>query len=985
MDNEKNNLPKQNRDLTGRNVDRTSGVDRTGRSVDRTSGVDRTGRSVDRTSRNVDRTSGVDRTSRSVDRTSGTSRRASQPSKPVAREEVDYFPELKISSSDIDITSNSAAPDVNKQENVAELNASAEPEQRDIFSEPVDTKRADEYEDISSSSSKDIYSSSSNDKYQDIFSGRERTRDIYDSTPDGEMENLSSSTPRIDYDELEAEETISNRKRLLKKVGKIALSCFLVFVIVGCIVGVAFAVYVFGFVDDSIDFNLYDLTLNYTTKVYSKNPEYDADNPASKEWVEYEEIYYQNRTWVSINDVSQNVIYAIVAGEDERFYKHKGVDWKRTLGSFANMFLDFWDTKQGGSTITQQLVKNLTGDDEQSSIRKIREIMRARNIEKTYAKDTIMECYMNVVYFGNNCYGIETAAEYYFGKSASELTAAEAACITAITKSPDGYDPIKKPEANKTRREWIINNMYEINKIYNGERGITKKERDEALKQELVFVNKSSDAEKKEESAEEETKENTGYSYFTDAVINQVIEDLMESKDYTYEYAENMVFRGGLRIYATVDTKAQAAVDTVFTTDDNWSQVYGTKQKAQGAITVMDYSGHIVALAGGRGEKTDRRGLNRAVDSPRQPGSTMKPIGAYAPALEDNLITWSTKVENTTIKLGGVTFKNAGGYTSDPVTIQKAIQSSYNLVAVRVLNKYGAQKSFDFVTKKFGITTLIESEMIDGKEYSDIGISQLALGGSTYGLTTAEEAAAYATFGNGGLYYAPTTYTVVKDQSNKTLLEYDDEPIEALSADTAFIMNKMMQTVVTGGTGSAAAFDGWEIFGKTGTTNDDKDRWFAGGTPRYVASCWFGCDKPYSLSRLSSGTNPALRLWRASMQGIHQGKSKTSFPKCSTVMQAEYCVATGGIATDKCAEKATGYYKEKYAPVCSECGKKPTASQATSQPASQPTPPPTPQPTPSQATTSQVQSQATASQAASQEATSQATQSKDSAQSDKAA
>lgn len=886
-------------DRTSRsNIDRTAprGVDRTG-GVDRTAphGVDRTG-GVDRTApRSVDRTGGVDRTApRGVDRTGQSSSR-----QPV---ETDFFPELHIGADDTELTSHSGRNEAAEQ--------AFEPVENEYTSLKEASDRPDVTDMFGDYSSNDLYSDSHHTSFMD-------------SGSTGEIENLSSSAPHMDdydYDELDENEP-SKLRRTLKRVGKVALTAFLVMIIVGCIVVSSFAVYVFGFVDDTMDYDLYDLTLNYTTTIYVEDQSYTPQSESDPEtkWIEYQELYYENRTWVGINDMDQNVIDAFIAAEDERFYKHKGVDWKRTIGSFANLFLHFWETEQGGSTITQQLVKNLTSDDEKSAMRKIREIMRARNVESVYAKDTIIECYLNVIYLGNNCYGIEAAANYYFGKSASELTVAEAATIAAITKSPSGYDPITKPENNKTRREWIIKNMHNIQSIYNGERGITEEERDAALAEKITIVGSHSKVEETEEG--EEKKTTTGaYSWFTDALIEQVVEDLMAEQGISKEGAENKVYRGGLKIYATLDTDAQAVVDSVFVPDTYFAQVYGTEQKAQGAITVMDYEGHVVALAGGRGEKTGKRDLNRAYSVARQPGSSMKPIGVYAPALESNVITYSTMIENTTLKVGGVTFKNSGGFTSAKEPIHRAIQKSYNLVAGRVYLKYNnPEKLFEFVTNNFGITTLVESTVIDGKTYSDIGLSQLALGGSTYGLTTVEEAAAYATFGNGGLYYEPTLYTIIKDQSNKTVLEYDSEPIEAISAETSYIMNKMMQSVVSGGTGSAAAFGGWEIFGKTGTTNDNKDRWFAGGTPYYVASCWFGCDIPFNMARMSTSGNPALNLWKPVMKGLHENLAKKSFPTCSTVKHARYCAVSGGLATDKCTEGVEwGYYKKDYAPVCTE-------------------------------------------------------------------
>ncbi|MBP5617998.1 MAG: penicillin-binding protein, partial [Clostridia bacterium] len=729
-----------------------------------------------------------------------------------------------------------------------------------------------------------------------------------------DMENLSSSAAPA---EAYADENGKSKRgvRIAKQVGKIVLSAALIMIIIGCIVVSSFAVYVFGFVDDSFDYDLYELTLDYTTTIYvqDKNYQPQSESDPAVKWVAYQDLYYENRTWVNINDIDQDLIYAFIAAEDERFYKHNGVDWKRTVASFANLFLHFWDTEQGGSTITQQLIKNLTEDNEVSAMRKIREIMRARNVESTYAKDTIMECYLNVIYLGHGCYGVEAAAEYYFGKSAKDLTISEAAAIAATAKSPAGFNPTDNPKNNKYRREWIIKNMCAIRDIYDGERGITEKERDAALKEKITVLNHKNDS----EVEEGQTASKNAYSWFTDALFEQLVSDLMEQKGISKEGATNKIYRGGLKIYATMDSKIQSAAETVFATDEYWAAVLGTEQKAQAAITIMDYEGHVVAICGGRGVKTGKLELNRAVDAPRQPGSSMKPIGIYSPALEANVITWSTLVDNTSLTVGGVTFHNDSYQQTEHETIQAAIQRSYNLVAARVYLMYNnPQKLFDFVTQRFGITTLIQEEVIDGKTFSDVGLSQLALGGSTYGLTTVEEAAAYATFGNGGLYYKPTFYTQVTDQNNKAVLTYDFEPVQAISPETSYIMNRMLQIAATNGTGAGSGFGGWEVYGKTGTTNSNKDRWFAGGTPYYVGSCWFGCDIPYNMSRLSPSGNPAIRLWRPIMQAAHEGLAKKSYPTCKNVIRARYCTDSGELATTACEHVEWGYYKKDYAPVC---------------------------------------------------------------------
>ncbi len=892
-------------DRTRRNVDRTSGVSRTG-NVDRTGSVDRTVK--------ADRASDIDRTSY-IDRTCSESKSAAVDSGNAA--ERDFFPELKQPIEDIiGLEAQGESEQAPQQEDCIDLFSGNQTDSALVENELESEAPFAELTFNPDNELEDIYSASASIGADNLFSA--------DSAD--EIENLSSSTPRDAsiIDKLEGGKNAKRKKprtkaqRILATVGKVALSAFFIMIIVGCIITVAFMVYVFGFVDDSIDdLKLDQLTLNYTTKIYvedqSFEPERDKDGNIvgdSVKWIEYQDLCYENRTWVNLNSISQNVIDAYVAGEDERFYTHSGVDFKRTFLSFVNMFVDIYGSRQGGSTITQQLIKNLSGDDEQSPIRKIREIMRARNLEQEFHKDTIMECYLNVIYLGNNAYGIEAAAEYYFGKTANDLSIAEAACIASITKSPAGYDPIKNPDANKRRREWIINNMYEV-KGADGEPLITKQERDAALKEELNFV-----AGKKADSETESESDGEVYSYFTDAIIEQVVQDLMNKKGYSKDGAENVLYRSGLKIYATMDTKIQSVVDSVFCNEENFAQIYGIEDKAQAAITVMDYSGHVVASYGGRGVKTGRRELNRAAQSKRQTGSSMKPLGVYAPALDANLITWSTKIDNSALKVGGINFHNYDRSTSGPVITQNALARSLNLVPLRIVQSLGVQKSYDFLTQKVGLTTLVPEG-----ERNDMGISQLALGALTYGAYTDEMTAAFAIFGNGGVYHAPTYYSVVTSYDGKeTILEYDATGNQAISPETANIMNRMLNTVVTGagGTGGSANFDGWGnyMFAKTGTTSDNKDRTFAGGTPYYCAYVWFGCDIPKEMNRLSTGSNPALLLWKPVMKEIHKDLEKTNFPSSSGVTAATYCIESGKIAGEGCSKTATGYYKKDYMPKC---------------------------------------------------------------------
>lgn len=680
----------------------------------------------------------------------------------------------------------------------------------------------------------------------------------------------------------------------LAKVGRAILVVFLVGLITGSLVVGTFAVYVFGFVDDTLDDDLNELKMDFTTTLYVKDT-------TTGDYVEYQRLHgEQNRIWISIDQMPEDLVNAYIAIEDKRFLSHNGVDWKRTISAFANMFVHIYSSNQGGSTITQQLVKNLTGDSSQTPMRKIREIMRARYVEKNYSKETIMECYLNTIAMANGIYGVEVASNYYFNKSASQLDIAECATLAAMAKEPERYRPDTNPEDNKERRMDVLYEMHEQGLI-------TDEEYDQAVNEDVVIT-----------ASDENIKETTANSWFVDTVIDQVIDDLMDQYGYDETYASNRFYNGGFKIYCTLDTNIQSVLDTTYTDASNFAKATSSKDPSatvQSAMTVMDYEGHILGIVGGRGEKTGVRELNRAYNVARQPGSTMKPIAVYAPALEANLITYSTKEEDEPIQTtidGKLTSwpKNSGGSYGGSTTVANALERSLNTVPVRILQDLTVSASYDFLTNKLGITTLDET--------NDMNLSALALGGTYGGLTPTELTAAFATFGNNGKYYEPTTYTKITDQYDEVVLEQGKSTI-AMGEDTANIMNKLLQNVVYGsnGTGTAAKFGTLPIYGKTGTTSDNYDRWFVGGTPYYIAACWYGFDTPATLK--VSG-NPALNVWKKVMEQINEGKADADFPQSDSVVYARYCTTSGMLATTNCPSTAYGWFKTSYLPACTTHG-----------------------------------------------------------------
>lgn len=687
----------------------------------------------------------------------------------------------------------------------------------------------------------------------------------------------------------------SRKDRILRTV----LTLFLVGLITVSIVISAFLLYAFTMVDGTMEEDLNDLKLNFTTTIYLDD--------GSGNYTEYQRLHGEfNRIWVSYDPekakakdeayegIPQNLVNAFVAIEDKRFYAHTGVDWKRTFAAFANMFLHFYDTNQGGSTITQQLVKNLTGDTSQRPSRKIREIMRARYLETHYAKDTIIECYLNTIAMGHGTYGVEVAANYYFGKSVKDLNLTECACLAAITKSPTYYSPDDNPEANLKRRNSVLYEMYDQGYI-------SKEEYETAKSTEINLV-----------ASKEELNETEINSYFVDALINQVVSDLSEKYGYEPKRAKNMFYSSGYKIYATMDPNIQSVMEEVFTDINTYGIKGADGQTLQGSMTVIDYNGHIKGLVGGIGEKTGNLILNRATDAKRQPGSTMKPIAAYAPAIEQDLIHYSSIVNDTKTNYNGWTPVNWYGSYWGNITVQYALERSVNTIPVYLVNKLGPQTSFDFLTQKLGITTLTEE---------DVNLAPLGMGGTNGGITTMQSAAAYAIFGNLGQYHAPTLYTKVTDQHGETVLRYDSAPKVAISEDTATVINHLLQTVVYGanGTGKAAAkfVNNMKIYAKTGTSNNANDLWFVGGTPYYVGSCWCGYDQQQKVP--NSGI--ARTMWGAVMSKIHSGLEPKEFSDSSYATERYYCTSTGNLATSGCPSRAVGWYKKSNTPAyCTEHG-----------------------------------------------------------------
>ncbi|MBQ5782623.1 MAG: penicillin-binding protein [Oscillospiraceae bacterium] len=674
--------------------------------------------------------------------------------------------------------------------------------------------------------------------------------------------------------------------------------------------------------------NLNDIKLSYTTILYYENPEVPG------EYLEYQRLKNdtENRVWVDLENISPYVIDAFIAVEDKDFYSHNGVNIVRTVAAAINEYtpIKLFDSKQGASTITQQLVKNLTWDDDASglegALRKVREIFRAWTLEKNYTKDIILEAYLNTLRLSGQLAGVQSGANAYFAKDISEVTLAEAASIAAVTKAPTYYSPIANPENNLERRNDILYFMLQQGKI-------TQEQFDDAIDDELVIYTK-----------EETVAPESVNSYFTDMVVDQVIKDLMAEYGYTKGEATDWVYNKGLRIYTTVNPNVQNAMEYELSdesgTFSNYAKEATVTDKNTGEQTIItpqagmisiDYDGKIVGVVGGLGEKTADRSLNRAVDSVRPVGSTMKPIGVYALAIDYGYINYSTTILDNWLELRKDDENDPNEeprewpqnysrtFTETNIPVVKGLAKSLNTIAATVLAYVGNEASYSFLEDTLHISTLVSPE--DNYYNNDMSPGPLALGSLTQGISPLEMAAAYAIFGNEGVYTTPYCYTTVETVQGEVLLETQVTTVQAISKQSAYIMNRAMREVlryynpITGeaGTGYGLWTERMDSIGKTGTTSDNKDHWFIGLTPYYCTATWWGYDVQIPLD-VNYRTHPPTTAWRNVMNKAQANLEAISFPVASGVITHNYCEDSGELAGPNCPIQFPGYYTEDNMP-----------------------------------------------------------------------
>lgn len=728
----------------------------------------------------------------------------------------------------------------------------------------------------------------------------------------------------------EAQERVRNmtpqQKNGWRKAGRIIGTLLLVFVVTLTIFSGIFMAYINSTMRGKVEVYLDEFETKVSTELYSQDPD-------TGEWVMYQTLYLnsENRIWTDLEDIPKYLQKAAIAIEDKRFEKHHGVDWKGTTR--AIVYTLFGKNVQGGSTITQQLVKNVTGDNEVTVKRKITEIYRALELEKRYEKDEILEAYLNEVFFGQSCYGVVTASRMYFNKDVSDLTLAECASLMGITNNPSMYDPTLSSwtrENNRERQLTILGAMLEQGKI-------SQEEYDEAKAEDIVFSNgftisgkyvgsdgTVTDPEPEEPSTddtespadEEEPTIKGRYSWFTEAMIGDVADALVEKYGITdkvrdngttytaYEQAWDMVHGKGYKIYTTQNPKYQKIAEDVCYNLDNipYTSSYTNsageqvEDQLQIALTIVDpTNGYVVAMIGGAGEKQADRVWNWAVNA-RQCGSAIKPVSTYAPALDDGTINGASVIDDYPMLLNGDVWpRNANWRYQGLTALHTAIAQSLNTCAVRTNLAYGVDRSYEFLVNKLGFENLTYT---DSQQ-----VGNMALGGFEKGVTTEEMAAAYAAFVNEGVYTKPRTFVRVEDANGNVILENEAQSTVAMKNTTAAIINHLLQEAALNGTGYEAQFSGMHIAGKTGSTNSNKDRYFVGYTPYYSCAVWAGYEHN---QRIVASGNPCSAIFRKVMSAIHEELPDKDFFSCAGLTSVAVCADSGMLASENCALDVRG-------------------------------------------------------------------------------
>lgn len=632
----------------------------------------------------------------------------------------------------------------------------------------------------------------------------------------------------------------------------------------------------------------------------------------------------ENRKIVTLDEMPEYLPKMFVALEDERFYSHKGIDIKRTVGATVGFIFGKGSSSYGGSTITQQLIKNSFEDSESSGIagvqRKIREMARALNTEKVLSKNEILEAYLNRILMGGTYYGVGAASQYYFDKDVSQLSLAESAFLVAINPSPNAYNAFSTEQKD-------------IDKIKNKTKVVLAKFKEEAPNLEYELTEEAYNTAVAEIEAGLAFKEGrmvtgaTSYSYHTAAAIDQAINQLMEEKGLSEKAAEDAIRNNGYTIYSTQITSIQQIMEAEYAKDRYI--VNGREKKKDGSllneghtqsamVIIEPTTGYVVGCMGGLGTDSNAAGLNRATNSNKQPGSSIKPIGVVAPALEAGTVTAATVYDDSaTVFKGGYNPHNSGGYNG-LLTVRHAIEHSSNIVNIKILLDLGPSKGAEFLRN-------MNFDKISDK---DIGAS-FALGATS--VTPLQMASAYAMVANDGVYIEPTFYTKVEDSEGNVVLEAKQDTKRIMSTENAYVLKEILTAPVTGAGGTATTcwIKGMEVGAKTGSTDKYKDRWLCGITPYYAAATWFGFDNQERPQGISG--NGAATIWGNVMRSVHTNLPSKRFTKPAGVVTAKICLDSGCVATESCARTETEYFVKGTVPgvceghqklnICKETGK----------------------------------------------------------------
>ncbi len=647
--------------------------------------------------------------------------------------------------------------------------------------------------------------------------------------------------------------------------------------IVVFIILIFFAILFYVRLDKRIDISLIKPTGSSITRIYYFDYE-DRENRIGKPVeLKDERIFLQKSEWKSLYDIPQNLKDAFVAIEDKRFYEHNGVDWLRTAKATINYIFGSDKSSFGGSTITQQLIKNLTGDNKTTPKRKAEEIFRALNLEKEASKNEILETYLNIVYLSQNCYGVGSAAESYFNKSVEELSLAECASLASIVKNPSKYDPYSNPEENNKRKNIVLKEMLT--------QGYITEEEYSSASSEAVVINENITDEK-----------NSGiYSWYTEALVDDVAKDLSDKYSINEKTARMIILKGGLNIYSTINPELQNIAEAVYSRYKNILKMQNGIYPQSSCVIIDPENSDVLAIVGGIGEKNSNMIFNRASEAKRPPGSVIKPLSVYAPAIEEGIIKYNTIIDDTPIDQASQWPKNSPNRYRGLMPVSYALAHSVNTVSVKALQMLGIEKSYTYLNERFKLNLVDED-----KAYAPLGLGQL-----TYGETLLNITNAYSVFANGGSLSTPKTYLYVTDNYGNVILSRDDDKSKILSAETSILITKMLEGVVTEGTARSISFnENIAVAGKTGTSSDNKDKWFIGYTPELVCGVWTGYDIPQPINSIK---NPSCTIFNEIMLKIYENESASlEFTIPEKIVEVDFCKDSGLLPCEECKNDLRG-------------------------------------------------------------------------------